>query len=280
MKDSRIGPYSTLVVVFGVALRVTALAEMPLWSGAAALISAHAAARITPAFVMNALPYAGDKAAMKVSYTVSANDVRVALIVVVWALVPLAFVSIPSVISGLLLGAVLATAIAFWARRLIDGYTGDVAQSSRCSRSASCSASRPLSDRPFQRQLIRLTFARLSAAADPIDRLDHPAIALEQIIRKPDHQPVGGGGWRPPAQFCGDVAFESGIAIAGNGKRSRAGTADPGPAMMVWTAPTQHRCARLGSLELEERGAVHGSDYTHWYGYVEAVLPASRGNRH
>jgi adenosylcobinamide-GDP ribazoletransferase len=129
MKDSRIGAYGALALAFGVALRVTAMAEMPLWSGAAALIAAHAAARITPAFVMNALPYAGDTAAMKVSYTdapVSANDIRLALLVVVGALVPLAFISILSVASGLLLGAGLATAIALWARRLIGGYTGDV----------------------------------------------------------------------------------------------------------------------------------------------------------
>jgi adenosylcobinamide-GDP ribazoletransferase len=129
MKDSRIGAYGALALAFGVALRVTAMAEMPLWSGAAALIAAHAAARITPAFVMNALPYAGDTAAMKVSYAdapVSMNDLRFALIVVVCALVPLAFTSILSVSSGLLLGAALAAAIALWARRLINGYTGDV----------------------------------------------------------------------------------------------------------------------------------------------------------
>jgi adenosylcobinamide-GDP ribazoletransferase len=129
MKDSRIGAYGALALMFGVALRVTALAEMPLWSGAAALIAAHAAARITPAFVMNALLYAGDTAAMKVSYAdvpVSAHELRFALVIVVCALVPLALVSIPSVFSGLLLGIVLATAIVLWARKLIDGYTGDV----------------------------------------------------------------------------------------------------------------------------------------------------------
>jgi len=129
MKDSRIGAYGTLALLFGVALRVTALAEMPLWSGAAALISAHAAARITPALVMYKLPYAGDTATMKVSHAdapISANDIRFALIVVMCALVPLAFVSILSVIPGFLLGAVLSTALALWARRLIGGYTGDV----------------------------------------------------------------------------------------------------------------------------------------------------------
>jgi adenosylcobinamide-GDP ribazoletransferase len=129
MKDSRIGTYGTLALVFSLSLRVTALADMPVWTAAAALISAHAAARVTPVFVMNALPYAGDTAAMKVSYSdapVSADDRRFALIVVLCALLPLAFVSFLSAISGLLLGAALAAAIALWARKRINGYTGDV----------------------------------------------------------------------------------------------------------------------------------------------------------
>ncbi len=129
MKDSRIGTYGTLALAFSISLRVTALAEMPAWTAAAALISAHAAARITPVFVMNALPYAGDTAAMKVSYneaSVSAHDRGFALLVVLCALLPLALVSIPSVVSGLLLGAALAAAVALWARKRINGYTGDV----------------------------------------------------------------------------------------------------------------------------------------------------------
>jgi adenosylcobinamide-GDP ribazoletransferase len=129
MKDSRIGTYGVLALAFGIALRVASLAEMPLWSAAAALIAAHTAARITPTFVMNALPYAGDTATMKVSYsdaTVSAHDRRFAVIVVLCALLPLAFVSILSAITGLLLGTALATATALWARQRINGYTGDV----------------------------------------------------------------------------------------------------------------------------------------------------------
>jgi adenosylcobinamide-GDP ribazoletransferase len=129
MKDSRIGAYGTLALVFSLSLRVTALADMPLWTAAAALVAAHAAARVTPAFVMNALPYAGDVAAMKVSYadaSVSAHDRRFALVVVLCALLPLAFISILSVIAGLLLGAALAATVALWARQRINGYTGDV----------------------------------------------------------------------------------------------------------------------------------------------------------
>jgi adenosylcobinamide-GDP ribazoletransferase len=129
MKDSRIGTYGMLALMFSLSLRVTALADMPAWTAAAALIVAHAAARITPIFVVNALSYAGDAAAMKVSYldaSVSAHDRRFAWVVVLCALLPLAFVSILSVISGLLLGTALAAATAYWARQRINGYTGDV----------------------------------------------------------------------------------------------------------------------------------------------------------
>ena len=129
MKDSRIGTYGVIALVFGMALRVGALAELPVWAGAAALVAAHAAARVTPALVMNRLSYAGDTASMKVSYAdapVSASELQFALAAAACALLPLAFVSILSVLSGLLLGAALAAALAAWARRLIGGYTGDV----------------------------------------------------------------------------------------------------------------------------------------------------------
>jgi adenosylcobinamide-GDP ribazoletransferase len=129
MKDSRIGTYGVIALVFGIALRVGALAELPVWAGAAALIAGHAAARVTPALVMKRLSYAGDTASMKVSYAdapVSTSELQFALAVAACALLPLAFVSILSVISGLLLGATLAAALAAWARKLIGGYTGDV----------------------------------------------------------------------------------------------------------------------------------------------------------
>jgi adenosylcobinamide-GDP ribazoletransferase len=129
MKDSRIGAYGALALGFGVALRVVALAGMPLWAGVAALIAAHAAARVTPALVMRRLSYAGDTAAMKVSYAdapVNTSELQFALAVAACALVPLAFVSFTSIISGLLLGAALAAALAAWSRKLIGGYTGDV----------------------------------------------------------------------------------------------------------------------------------------------------------
>lgn len=129
MKDSRIGAYGALALGFGVALRVAALAELSPWAGAVALIASHAAARVSPSFVINAMSYAGDIAGMKVSYAetpVRAGELRLALIIAGTAALPLLLISIPSVLSGILLGAALAAALARWSRRLIGGYTGDV----------------------------------------------------------------------------------------------------------------------------------------------------------
>jgi len=129
MKDSRIGAYGALALGVGTALRVAALADWPLWTGVAALIAVHAAARVTPAFVLSRMAYKGDVAAMKVAYEESpirSEEFRFALVVVIVALLPLAFISFTAVVSGLLLGGALATALAAWSRRLIGGYTGDV----------------------------------------------------------------------------------------------------------------------------------------------------------
>jgi adenosylcobinamide-GDP ribazoletransferase len=129
MKDSRIGTYGALALGLGVALRVAAVADMPMWAGPAALIAAHAAARAVPALVMNHLSYAGDTAAMKVSYMeapVRPDEIRFALGVVALAALPLALLSLKAVVAGWLCGAVLAWLLTKWSRRLIGGYTGDV----------------------------------------------------------------------------------------------------------------------------------------------------------
>ncbi len=129
MKDSRIGTYGALALGLGCALRISALATLPIWTGAVTLIAVHAAARAMPAFVMNHLPYAGDTSAMKVSYaeaSVRHGEIVFLLVTAALAAIPLALVSFKSVAIGLLIGAVLGALLARWAQRLIGGYTGDV----------------------------------------------------------------------------------------------------------------------------------------------------------
>jgi adenosylcobinamide-GDP ribazoletransferase len=129
MKDSRIGTYGAIALGFSIALRVAALAALPRWTGAAALMAAHAAARATPAFVIARMSYMGDASVMKVAYAqspVRSGELRFALMVAAAGALPLALISPSSGVVGLLLGAALATALAAWSRRLIGGYSGDV----------------------------------------------------------------------------------------------------------------------------------------------------------
>lgn len=129
MKDSRIGTYGALALGLGTTLRIAALATLTPWIGAAALIAAHAAARVLPALVMNRMSHSGDPATMKVSYVetpVRSAEITFAMITAALALLPLMLMAPRGILVGLLLGAALGILLARWAKRLIGGYTGDV----------------------------------------------------------------------------------------------------------------------------------------------------------
>jgi adenosylcobinamide-GDP ribazoletransferase len=133
MKDSRIGTYGTLALIFAVALRVAALAEMPAWIGAAALIASGAGGRTVALPIIGWMKYAGSTSAMKVAYTPSplgAGEIGFATIVMLLALTPLAAASsthAPLALTvAICCGLALAVAVALWSRRSIGGYTGDV----------------------------------------------------------------------------------------------------------------------------------------------------------
>ncbi|MCG6206820.1 adenosylcobinamide-GDP ribazoletransferase [Rhodopseudomonas sp. HC1] len=129
MKDSRLGTYGGLALGLDVALRATALAQLPLWAALAALVACHAAARATPGFVTRKLSYAGNISGMKVSYAdapMRKDEFVLVLITVALASLPLLLVSPVALIAGLGGGAALAALMTRWAKRLLGGYTGDV----------------------------------------------------------------------------------------------------------------------------------------------------------
>ncbi len=129
MKDSRLGTYGALALGFSVALRIAALALMTPSFAWAALIAAHAGARAAATWAMSTLPYAGDPAATRISYSEAALDrsgALTALLITLAALLP-ALIKAPSaVFAGLILAGLSAFAVVALARRLIGGYTGDV----------------------------------------------------------------------------------------------------------------------------------------------------------
>jgi adenosylcobinamide-GDP ribazoletransferase len=129
MTDSRIGTYGALALGFCVALRVAALAALPPLVAAFALIAAHAGARFAAMVVMTLLPYAKNPADGKVAHAKEppgAAEYRPAIVFALLAAAPLALTAPVALGAAAIAGAVLAAGLARLARRLIDGYTGDV----------------------------------------------------------------------------------------------------------------------------------------------------------
>ena len=125
MKDSRIGTYGVLALVLVLAIKVAALATLPLATAALALVAAHGAGRVAAVVVMVLERHVSDRDDAK--YKPAPDGVRPfeLLIAAVLGLWPLALLGW-SGLAGAAVGAVLATALALTARRLVGGYTGDV----------------------------------------------------------------------------------------------------------------------------------------------------------
>jgi len=129
MKDSRIGAYGALALLFTVSLRLVSLAQLAPLVAMATLVAAHASARAATVLAMNVLPYAGDTAATRIAYSEASlgrTGAMVAAAFTVLALAPVILLSPSDAIHGVVLAAALALVMAIAARRLIGGYNGDV----------------------------------------------------------------------------------------------------------------------------------------------------------
>lgn len=123
MKDSAVGVFGVLALGFTLAAKVGALASLPPWQAAGALILAHGLARAACVVAMSALPYAGAPGAAKEGEPVRPSA-WVAIFAVALAAWPLPLT--PRWGLAVLFAAAVAAVPALAARRLIGGRTGDV----------------------------------------------------------------------------------------------------------------------------------------------------------
>lgn len=126
MKDSRIGTYGALALLLTLTLKAAALASLPAALGASALIAGHAAARGAAVLTMRSLGYV--RAAETAKWKPAPVDLSLAetLVALAFAVAPLALVGWKAALVALLVGGVLAAFLSLTARRLLNGYTGDV----------------------------------------------------------------------------------------------------------------------------------------------------------
>jgi adenosylcobinamide-GDP ribazoletransferase len=126
MKDSRLGTYGVLALGAGIAIKVFALAALPMATGAASLVAAHAGGRLATVGVIAKLPYSGGIAAAKIKplgHGITPADLAIAVGFGVFPLLLLpGRVALPAFFAAVFAAALAASS----ARRLIGGYTGDV----------------------------------------------------------------------------------------------------------------------------------------------------------
>jgi adenosylcobinamide-GDP ribazoletransferase len=124
MRDSRIGTYGVVAVVFSLGLRAAALAALPAVLGAAAIIAAAALSRAPLPAIMRWLP-----PARAAGMGAEAGRPRVQAVVaaaVIGGLIALIMLGPATALLATALAAIGAAAVALLARRQIGGHTGDV----------------------------------------------------------------------------------------------------------------------------------------------------------
>lgn len=129
IKDSRIGTYGAVALLFTLALRVAIIASLPALMGAAALVAAHALGRAGVAAAMSTIPYGGNVETAKLNYPqrrISATEALVALLFTGIGMIWLALLAPLAASVGVAAAIALALLPPFAAQRLIGGYTGDI----------------------------------------------------------------------------------------------------------------------------------------------------------
>ena len=126
MKDSRIGTYGTLAIIFCISIKVMAFASFEVQTAIIILIASHGAGRAAAVMVMFLVPYAGDPETAKAKPAAVGVTKAECLLVFALGLWPLLLLSVDQALLSLAACCVFAGLVALVARRLIGGYTGDV----------------------------------------------------------------------------------------------------------------------------------------------------------
>ena len=126
MKDSRLGTFGVLALGIAIALKVFALAALAPAVAAAALIAAHAGGRFAAISAMRFLPYAGDMSTAKAKPLATNITVFGLGLAGCFGLLPALFLPLRAAFLACLVAFAAAIFVAWRAKRLLGGFTGDV----------------------------------------------------------------------------------------------------------------------------------------------------------
>ena len=125
MRDSRIGTYGAVTLGLTLALKVAALASLPLAVALPLLALGHGISRYAPVAVVFTSSYARDEGAKFVAPTISAGGHAVSAVTAAVLFAALWLAIGPAALMGAVGGGVLAIGMARIYLRKLGGFTGD-----------------------------------------------------------------------------------------------------------------------------------------------------------
>ncbi len=124
MKDSRIGSYGVLGLIFYFLLLISCVASFPVSIAPLIVFAADPWSKFCGSFIINTLPYARKQEEAKNKLIYDRMSIPAFLLCLLFGIIPSLFLPLPFLIS-LLLPAITATAMILYMRYKIGGYTGD-----------------------------------------------------------------------------------------------------------------------------------------------------------
>jgi adenosylcobinamide-GDP ribazoletransferase len=125
MRDSRIGTYGAVTLGLTLALKIAALAALPLAVALPLVALGHGISRYAPVAVVFTSAYAREEGAKFVAPTISAGGHALAALQAVLLLAGLVSLIGPAALAGVALGVVLALGMRRIYLRKLGGFTGD-----------------------------------------------------------------------------------------------------------------------------------------------------------
>ncbi len=124
MKDSRVGTFGVLALVFTLLLKITALAALPLREAILAMIAGHGLSRACAVVLTWRLPYAREDTSTRAKPVVENVRTTDVIVAAICGLIPLLWIGIHAAF-GLAAVAITLLLLYRWFQRRLGGYTGD-----------------------------------------------------------------------------------------------------------------------------------------------------------
>lgn len=126
MKDSRIGVYAAVGLVFLVLLKYTLLIQIPLVKLPIIIFVAHAFSRLLPVLLIFNSKYVSISNVSKSKPVADKNSKKTLLIAVLFGILPVVLINIKYAIVILFFQIILFFYFKYYVHKKIGGYTGDV----------------------------------------------------------------------------------------------------------------------------------------------------------